>query len=199
MWARTDVPGSELVVFDDRAGLHARGWQQAVDPEPYALAYELWTDELWATTRCIARCEGAGWTRDLELVHTNEGWDCVGSAHGAPNLSSFDGVGIRPPAPPGSAQPGLLRAAVDIDMGGSPLTNALPVRRLGLLASPPTHRVAVVSAWILPPTLEVIASAQTYTVLGEGRVRYSDSSTGVTVRYDADGWVDDYPGLARRV
>jgi hypothetical protein len=85
-----------------------------------------------------------------------------------------------------------------VDIGGSPLTNALPVHRLGLLDRPAGHVTELVSAWILPPTLEVVASAQSYTVLGNGRIRYDDAATGVDVRYDRDGWVDDYPGLAHR-
>ncbi|WP_205781402.1 putative glycolipid-binding domain-containing protein [Planctomonas deserti] len=199
MWLRTDVPGWEVVVVDDRSGLRARGSQHAVDPVPYALSYELWTDARWATTRLVAHAEGAGWTRDLELTRNGNEWTSVSAAAGEADIASFDGSGVRAPAPPGIADPEALRGAVDVDIGGSPLTNALPVRRLGLLATEPGSVVRLGSAWVLPPTLEVVASAQTYEVLSGDRIRYGDAGNGAVIEYDADGWVRDYEGLARRV
>jgi hypothetical protein len=199
MWVRTDVPGSEVVVCEDSAGLHARGSQHAHDPLPYALAYELWTDSRWATTRLTAHTEGAGWTRDLTLVRAHDRWRCLVAATGGSELASFDGNGLRPPAPPGIAEPDSLGGVVDVDIGGSPFTNALPVRRLGLLDAPPGRVAHVVSAWVLPPTLEVTASAQTYMVREGHRVHYGDTFTGVELQYDSDGWVGTYPGLAERV
>jgi hypothetical protein len=199
LWVRTDVPGSEVVIFDDRAGLHARGTQHAVDPVPYALTYELWTNEAWASTRVSLHCEGAGWTRDLDLVRTPDGWESSGSARGAPALASFDSRNLRAPAPPGIADPASLQFSLDVDIGGSPLTNALPVRRLGLREGRPGRIVKLVGAWVLPPTLEVVASAQTYKAVGDSVVHYGDTTTGVDVRFGADGWVEVYPGLARRV
>jgi hypothetical protein len=89
-----------------------------------------------------------------------------------------------------------LAEAVDIDIGGSPLTNALPVHRLGLLRAPVGQIAQSVSAWVLPPTLEVVASAQRYTVLGQDRLRYGDAGTEVEIEYDREGWVRNYPGLA---
>ena len=199
MWLRTDVPGSEVVVVDDRSGLRARGSQHAVDPVPYALNYELWTDSGCATTRLVAHAEGAGWTRDLQLTRSGDTWTSVSAAAGGAGLASFDGSGVRAPAPPGVVDAVALREAVDVDIGGSPLTNALPVRRLGLLHQSPGAVIRLVSAWVLPPTLEVVPSAQTYAVLRGGRIRYGDADNGAVVEYDADGWVRDYEGLARRI
>jgi hypothetical protein len=199
MWVRTDVPGSEVVVFDDAAGLHARGWQHAEDPVPYALLYEVWTDSQWATTRLVAHTEGAGWSRDLDLARKEESWTTQTTAVGGSSLVAFDGGRLRPPAPPGIVTADTLRGVVDVDIGGSPLTNALPVHRLRLLDAPPGHVARLDSAWVLPPTLEVIASTQTYTVREGHRIRYGDATTGVDVQYDRDGWVEPYPGLANRV
>ncbi len=199
MWTRTDVAGSEVVVFDEADGLIARGSQHAVDPIPYRLEYELWTDTAGAATRLVAHASGAGWTRDLELRRSEAGWSCTPTMDGASQLTSFDGVGERAPARPGFVDAESLRDAFDIDIGGSPLTNALPLRRLGLLGAPPGTVAQLVSAWVLPPTLEVIASTQTYTVRGSTRIHYGDAGVGVEIEYDADGWVRDYPGLAQRV
>lgn len=199
MWMRTDVPGSEVVAVDSTRGLRARGSQHAVDPVPYLLSYQLDVDTIGATTRLVAHAEGAGWTRDLDLVRSGGRWECNGAADGAPNLAAFDGGGLRPPAPPGIIDPVSLQAALDVDLGGSPLTNALPIRRLGLLEAATGSAAELVSAWVLPPTLEVVASIQTYTVLANRRIRFGDGVNGADVLYDPDGWAMDYPGLARRV
>ena len=197
-WVRTDVPGSEIVAIDTRAGLWATGSQHAIDPVPYSLNYELWVDEVGRTTRLLARAEGATWSRTIDLERADDGWMCQANAEGNPNLAANDGVRTREPAPPGVVDAGPLRAAVDVDIGGSPFTNSLPVRRLGLLEAEPGLEVELVSAWVLPPTLEVVASPQTYTVVGDRRIRYGDAATGAEVHYDPGGWVDEYPGLARR-
>ena len=100
------------------------------------------------------------------------------------------------PAPPGFLTAEPFAGAIDIDIGGSPLTNALLVHRLRLPRAPIGQQVRSVSAWVLPPTLEVIASAQTYTVLGGNRLKFGDAGTDVDIDYDQEGWVQNYPGLA---
>ena len=197
MWTRADVPGAEAVVLHDHeGGLVARGQQQAVDPHPYLLEYELTVADNWTTTHLVAHAEGAGWTRDLELTRADGQWSCRGAAQGAAQLRAWDGQALLDPAPPGFLTAEPFAEAIDIDIGGSPLTNALPVHRLRLLRAPIGHHVRSVSAWVLPPTLEVIASAQTYTVLGGSRLRFGDAGTEVDIDYDQEGWVQNYPGLA---
>jgi hypothetical protein len=197
MWRRTDVPGSEAAVLHaDEGGLVARGQQQAVDPVPYLLRYELMIADGWTTTHLVAYAEGAGWTRELELTRINGRWSCRGDAHGAPRLQAWDGQTLLDPARPGFGSAEPLSDAVDVDLGGSPLTNALPVHRLRLLQAPTGHVERSVSAWVLPPTLEVRASAQTYTVLGGNKLRFGDAGTEVDIEYDQEGWVQNYAGLA---
>ncbi len=53
-------------------------------------------------------------------------------------------------------------------------------------------------AWVLVPSLEVVAARQTYTALGPGRVRYASGTFTAELEIDADGYVMHYPGLARR-
>jgi len=50
-----------------------------------------------------------------------------------------------------------------------------------------------------PPSLEVVAARQTYTALGEGRVRYESGSFKADLTLDEQGYVVHYPGLADRV
>jgi hypothetical protein len=98
-----------------------------------------------------------------------------------------------------------LGGALDCDLGFSPLTNLMPVRRHGLHE----HDGAAdfVMAWVSVPDLEVFASAQRYEhVRREGSkavVRFVDRGrfAGFTadLELDADGLVLTYPDLARRV
>ena len=48
-------------------------------------------------------------------------------------------------------------------------------------------------------SLEVLASRQTYTALGEGRVRFETGSFRADLTLDERGYVVHYPGLAERV
>jgi hypothetical protein len=198
MWTRTDVPGSECVVLTvDVDGLRSRGHQQAVDPVPYVLQYELSVTDAWTTTVLVAHAEGAGWTRDLELRRAAGEWSCRGRSRGVADLRAWDGQTLLEPAAPGFLAADDFAGAVDVDIGGSPLTNALPVHRLQLLGASEGHVERVVSAWVLPPTLQVEVSRQSYTVLGGRSVRFGDAGSDLVVEYDSNGWVSTYEGLAK--
>jgi hypothetical protein len=99
---------------------------------------------------------------------------------------------------PGSEDPDRLGDALDVDLGHSPLTNTLPIRRLGLLSAPPGTSHTITAAWVLVPGLVVMPSRQTYTALGGGQVRYSSGTFTADLTVDADGYVTHYPGLAQR-
>jgi uncharacterized protein len=97
-----------------------------------------------------------------------------------------------------------LAGAVDCDLGLSPLTNTLPVLRLGLLGGGRPHELLV--AWVSVPDLAVRPYAQRYLPKGadaRGRpiVRYEDADGGFAadLTLDADGYVLHYPGLACRL
>jgi hypothetical protein len=196
-WERTDVAGAEHVVFDDRRGLLARGSALAVDPIAYAARYELITDDRWATTRLEVTAEGGGWQRTLRLERAAGRWRAATGEQG--DLDAAYRAAGRGSAPfPGTEEPERLESALDVDLGGSPLTNTLPVRRLDLLnAAPGTrHRLNVV--WVLLPSLQVVAAEQFYTAAGDGKVQYSSGNFSAELTLDGDGFVVSYPGLARR-
>ena len=48
----------------------------------------------------------------------------------------------------------------------------------------------------MKPSLAVVPLEQTYTALGDGRVRYVSGSFTAELTVDADGFVTHYPGLA---
>jgi hypothetical protein len=105
-------------------------------------------------------------------------------------------------------EPGRLRAHVvdgpeiDIglgddadffDLGFSPLFNSLPVLA-GL-----ERATEFVMAFVQVPSLEVARAEQRYEPLGDGLVRFRSGSFVADLRFDADGFVAHYEGLAERV
>ena len=91
---------------------------------------------------------------------------------------------------PGIEDPDSLADAYDVDLYASPLTNTLPLRRVGLVD------VTITAAWVLLPSLAVVASEQTYTVLGDKRVRYASGTFRADLDLDEGLFVTNYPGLA---
>jgi hypothetical protein len=147
----------------------------------------------WVTRTLRVTTRGFGWSRSLDLERSNRGeWTAVTNARGKTDLPS-----------PGLADPGSLTDAIDCDLGLCPVTNTMPIRRLGLL----THDVEatpLVMAWVEMPSLRVVRSDQVYAsgpADDRHNIRYTsfsrDFSASLTV--DADGLVLDYPSLARRV
>ncbi len=197
LWDRLDTVGAEHTLVETRAGLYARGTAIAVDPIGYTARYELRTDESWGTARLDVSTEGAGWARTLRLELAAGRWRATtaeqGDLDGALTATGHAGAGL-----PGTEDPDQLFGAFDVDLTGSPLTNTLPIRRLGLLKAEPgvAHRISV--AWVLVPSLEVVQADQIYTALGDGRVRFASETFSADLEVDAAGFVTHYPGLATR-
>jgi hypothetical protein len=157
----------------------------------------LQTDPSWVTSWFEVSSEGAGWARGLRLELAAGRWRATTSEQG--NLdAALTAAGHARAGLPGTEDPDLLYGAFDVDLTGSPLTNVLPIRRLGLLqaAVGVAHRVSV--AWVLLPSLEVVPADQIYTALGDGRVRFANETFSADLVVDDDGFVRDYPGLAKR-
>lgn len=90
-----------------------------------------------------------------------------------------------------------LEGCVDIDISGSPLTNALPIRRARFVADEPQR---FDMAWIPLDTLEPFRDSQIYTKLDDRRYRYAaaDGSFTEVLTVDEHGLVVDYPTLFKR-
>jgi len=180
------------VSFEGR-GLRARGAQLGIEPLPYRLDYELDAAEEFVTRRLGLKAVGEGWARSLTLEREPTGrWSCAADTTGEVDLT----------APGGPADE--LGEALDCDLGFSPLTNLMPVRRAGLDRSPGVADFLM--AWVSVPDLEVFASAQRYEHVSTDErgsvVRFLDRGRfeGFTaeLRLDRDGLALEYPGLARR-
>lgn len=198
LWRRLDDVGVEQVLVEDRSGLHARGTMVASSPVPFVCRYELYTDDAWATARFEVSVEGAGFLRVVRLERAAARWRVTASEQG-----DLDAALVRAGHPraalPGAEDPHRLAAALDVDLGYSPLTNTLPVRRLGLREAGQGAARTVEVAWVLVPSLEVLPSTQSYTALEGDRVGFASGSFTAELALDPSGFVTHYPGLAERV
>ncbi len=197
LWTRTDTAGAEHALVDDGRGLTARGTQLAVDPIPYTCRYQLTTDPDWVTTSLVVEAEGSGWQRSVRLERAVDRWRVTTAEQG--DLDAALAAAGHPPAGlPGTDDPDRLANALDVDLGGSALFNTLPVRRLGLTGAPEGTARGVPVAWVLVPSLMVVAAEQVYTALGPDRVRFASDSFTAELDLDGDGYVLRYPGVAQR-
>ena len=87
-----------------------------------------------------------------------------------------------------------LKGCTDIDLGCSPSTNTLPIRRLRLGVGASS---TIQAAWVLFPTLEVVKAAQTYTRLDEFTYRYESGDFSAELTADEDGLVASYADWQR--
>lgn len=134
-----------------------------------ACSYTLRMTKAWEFTDLIVRASG----RELELRRTDQGWEVDGQA--------------RPD----------LNAAREVDISVSPLSNTLPIRRLGLAVG---DSADITTAYIRIPELDVTTDPQRYTRTGENEYLYEsrDSDFRRSIMVDVGGLVIEYPGLFTR-
>jgi len=92
-----------------------------------------------------------------------------------------------------------VRGCIDIDLGWSPSTNTLPIRRLRLAVGQKSG--VITAAWVRFPELTLEPLPQEYERLAERRYRYSSRGGAFTaeLEIDEDGLVVDYERIWRRV
>ncbi|RCS23685.1 transcriptional regulator [Phyllobacterium salinisoli] len=89
---------------------------------------------------------------------------------------------------------------IDIDLAGTPFTNTIPIRRLGL--TPQSETAKLTMLYVPFDRFEPFRDGQNYTCLEAGRLyRYQaeDRSFSADLPVDEDGLVIDYPGLFERL
>lgn len=95
-----------------------------------------------------------------------------------------------------------LTGCTDIDLGCTPLTNTLAIRRLAWV---PGTAYDLDVVYVTVPGLEIMAARQRYTLLrdggpdGERLFRYESGLFRADLRTDSGGYVIDYPGVWRRI
>lgn len=92
-----------------------------------------------------------------------------------------------------------VRGALDIDLGWSPSTNTLPIRRLNLAVGERSGEF--IAAWVRFPDLTLEPLPQEYTRLSERVYRYSSRGGAFTAELTVDdhSLVENYEGIWRRV
>ena len=171
-WQRTDVPGQEWC-------------RLTVDPAGSSLVGTVvlaWEAQPWRIDYAI-ELDSAGRTRIMTI-------EADGSADGRPARIDIrleaDGQGLW-------QRDGEVIIddpdALDCDLGFSPSTNTLPIRRLGLEIAQ-IREIAV--AWILFPSFEIVLGRQSYERLAERTWRYRSTGFEADLTVDEDGLVDEY-------
>lgn len=175
-WRRIDRPGheaAELRRVDDEWRL--RGVVVLVsESQPSALEYEVICDASWRTTRATVTSLLDERRKTLELRRApSGGWRVDGAE--------------RPE----------LAGCTDVDLGFTPSTNLLPIRRLGLESG---AEAAVRAAWVRFPGLTVEILDQVYRRTGANTYRYESAGGAFTrqLEVDQNGLVVDYPGIWTR-
>lgn len=131
----------------------------------------------------------SGWRSRSLIVETTDGRSLDIRSDGEGNWTK--GTGEPIPA---------LSGAIDIDLQASPLTNTLPIRRLGLMRS--HGPVEFTMAYIPFDTFVPYADGQRYTCVEDRRLyRYENADRTFVAELPVDdyGLVLDYPTLFARV
>jgi hypothetical protein len=157
-----------------------RGWalvgriEAVLEGRSAHIAYRVRVDSTWRTRRAAVAMNAGG-------VRSH-----VGARRTPAGLWVVDGV----PRPD-------LATCVDVDLELTPATNTLPIRRLSLRVG---STADVTAAWLRFPSLRVEPLRQRYTRLGPDLYRYESLDSGFTadLTVDADGVVEEYPGLWSR-
>jgi uncharacterized protein len=170
IWRRLDTPGTEY--FDMRQS--TEGWDLsgtvavALDGVPLLVQYTVVCELDWETRQVEVTTRSGETKRQLQLSVRDTSW-----SSGGRRLPQLD-------------------RASDVDLGVTPSTNTLPIRRLQLKVG---EHADLKVAWVRFPDLEVILSNQRYTRLTEDTYRYESGSFQKDIEVDDAGLVVTYPDL----
>jgi hypothetical protein len=175
LWRRLDLPGHDAAIIEPIAdGWRLSGVAVVVESAlPCRVEYDVACDLRWITRHCSLR----GYVGAAQVA-----LDMVRSASGNWTVDGVDAPG--------------LQECTDIDLGFTPATNLLPIRRLQLEIG---QRTVVHAAWIKFPEFTAEVLEQVYTRQAAGQYLY-ESDNGAFRRelsVDPFGCVVDYPGLWR--
>jgi uncharacterized protein len=172
--------GFEVVYFGARSDrCRIEGWTTAIeDGATWAVEYAIEVDAAWVTRSARIRGRSAGGFSSALL-------EADGAGHWL-----VDGKPAR-----------RLDGCLDVDLEASAMTNALPVRRMGL---PVGAREAAPAAYVRAVGLVAERLEQAYARTADEascqRYDYAAPAFGFAARliYDESGLVIDYPGIAVR-
>lgn len=175
LWQNTRTLGAEYATLAQRED----GWQLAglvvsvADGKPLEVRYVVRTDPQWRTRSAEVRRVMPDGEAELRLTSDGAGaWWRDGAA--LPDLAG----------------------CLDVDLGVTPSTNTLPIRRLDLAVGAGAE---VAAAWVRFPGLEVSHLEQRYERLAADRWRYHSATFQAELAVDEAGLVLDYAGVWRAI
>ena len=142
---------------------------------PAEARYEVFCDSSWHTRRAsVSLRDGAG-ERVLRIAAENGRWYENDRANET------------------------LKGCIDIDLGWSPSTNTIPIRRLRLAVGEKSG--VLTAAWVRFPDLTLEPLPQEYQRISEQHYQYTSREGAFTagIEVDEDGLVLDYQGYWQRV
>jgi hypothetical protein len=173
LWRRLDLPGHEIACLQPTgAGWRLQGTAVfAYQRQACKIDYDIRCREDWCTASAQVNATIGSRTVDLLIVaDANRNW----------HLNDRRCPGVA--------------GCIDLDLGFSPSTNLLPIRRLALAVG---EAAEVNAAWLPFPAMELAPLAQTYR--RDEALRYHYESRGGRFARDLGvnqlGFVTDYPGL----
>jgi hypothetical protein len=175
-WKRVDTVGLER--FEVRRSAEVWTLRGSIllvhERAAFEARYELACDHAWVTRTVAVDLRGPEGDRSLRLTAKEGRWH-------------IDGVERE-----------AIRGCVDVDLGWSPSTNTLPIRRLDLSIG---DTRAVTAAWVRFPELTVEPLPQEYRRLAERRYRYSSAGgrSVAELEVDDEGLVKTYGQIWARV
>jgi hypothetical protein len=185
LWRGIWIPGHEWCQLSPEDG----GWRfsgtvlTAVATRPVKVLYDVLIRHDWATQKVQIGCWSGAEERTLELTVDGHRW----SARSGTPESTGESSDV-------SAFAGL----VDVDLGFSPVTNTLPIRRLAPAVG---ESIDVTAAWVRFPELRLEPLLQRYTRLSDSRYRYESNGGAFVAELEVDdaGLVVTYEGGWERV
>jgi hypothetical protein len=161
---------SELChVVDDDSGLSFTGTVLATEEgTSHELRYEVHTEDNYRTKVVHVTHLWPEPAFELVLRRDSRGWQM-----GREPLDGFDGC-------------------VDVDLGFTPSTNTLPIRRLGLEVG---ERREISVVWILFPEFSAVRGEQSYARVAGDRYVFESGDFKAVLRTNDQGIVLDYEGL----
>jgi hypothetical protein len=177
LWRRLDVPALEhFRLWENPDGPRLEGTIiAALEDAPLEVRYTVACSPTWETRRARVELETGNAGRALELDADEAGvWLLNGRRMDE------------------------LTGCRDVDLGITPSTNILPIRRLALDNG---EARAVSAAWVRFPDLAVMTLPQRYTRLAERRYRYESRGGSFTAELEVDelGLVVRYGDFWERV
>jgi len=189
LWQRIYSPGSEWCAVEQESD----GWRlhgivlTEVASAPVLVHYAVALATDWSTrvVEIAMRSGAASEPRTLKLtVAPDQRWQIEREP------------GLEPAMPADDVA--ALHGLVDVDLGFSPVTNTLPIRRLDPAIG---EAIAVTAAWVRFPELTVEPLSQRYIRLAERRYLYESAGGAFVAEIEVDdlGLVTTYEGGWRRI